>query len=179
MRLFRRAFTLLLVAVPSLALVLAGGGYLWLRTSLPTTKGTVRLTGPESAIEIFRDAHGIPHIRAANQRDAYFALGYVHAQDRLWQMELMRRTASGRLAEMGGARLLAHDRAMRTLGLARLARHNLKNLSAPVKAALGAYARSSGEKVLFLPLEATSIVGTVSGVADLADGARAQRGGEG
>jgi penicillin amidase len=112
---------------------------LWLRTSLPTTKGTVQLTGPESIIEIFRDAHGVPHIHAASQRDAYFALGFVHAQDRLWQMELMRRTASGRLAEMGGARLLPHDRAMRTLGLARLSRNNLKNLSAPVKAALAAY----------------------------------------
>ena len=141
MRIFRRAFILLLVAVPGLALVLAGGGYLWLRTSLPTTKGSVRLTGPESVIDIFRDAHGVPHIRAASQRDAYFALGFVHAQDRLWQMELMRRTASGRLAEMAGTGLLPHDRAMRTLGLARLARQNLKNLSAPVKAALEAYAR--------------------------------------
>ena len=141
MRLFRRAFIVLLVAVPCLLLVLAGAGYLWLRTSLPMTEGTLRLTGPQSAIEIFRDARGVPHIRAENQLDAYFALGFVHAQDRLWQMEMMRRTASGRLAEMGGARLLPSDRAMRTLGLARLARHDLENLSAPVTAALEAYAR--------------------------------------
>jgi len=141
MRLIRRAFIVFLVAVPGLALVLAGGGYLWLRTSLPVTEGTIRLTGPQSTIEIFRDARGVPHIRAETQLDAYFALGFVHAQDRLWQMEMMRRTASGRLAEMAGARLVPHDRTMRTLGLARLARHNLGNLPAPVQAALGAYAR--------------------------------------
>jgi penicillin amidase len=122
-------------------LVLAGAGYLWLRTSLPVTEGTLSLTGPKSTIEIFRDAHGIPHIRAKNQLDAYFALDFVLVQDRLWQMETVRRSAQGRLAEIGGKRLLPRDRAMRILGLARLARNDLESLSGPVKAARGAYAR--------------------------------------
>jgi hypothetical protein len=65
---------------------------------------------------------GFPHIRAGNQLDVYFALGFVHAQDRLWQMEIMRRAVSGSLAELAGARLVPRDRAMPTLGLALLDR---------------------------------------------------------
>lgn len=100
----------------------------------------MRLAGPGAKIEILRDSRGIPHIRAETESDAYFALGFVHAQDRLWQMELMRRIAHGRLAEMGGARLLDHDKAMRTLDIAGLARDGLLHLSTPVKAALASYA---------------------------------------
>ncbi len=141
MRIFRRILIAVFIVAPGLGLVIAGAGYLWLRTSLPVTGGTISLTGPKSTIVIYRDAHGIPHIRAKNQLDAYFALGFVHAQDRLWQMETVRRSAQGRLAEIGGKRLLPRDRAMRILGLARLARDDLRSLSAPVKAALVAYAR--------------------------------------
>jgi penicillin amidase len=140
MRFFKRVLFGLLLAIPGLGLVAAGGGYLWLGTSLPVTDGTLWLKGPGDAIEILRDGRGVPHIRAQSEGDAYFALGFVHAQDRMWQMALMRLIAEGRLAELGGPRLLPHDRAMRTLGIARLARNGLERLSPPVRAALEAYA---------------------------------------
>ncbi|MDX1482842.1 MAG: penicillin acylase family protein [Alphaproteobacteria bacterium] len=127
--------------LPALGLVCAGAGYLWLRTSLPLTEGRLTLEGPRSEVDILRDRHGIPHIRAQSMDDAYFALGFVHAQDRMWQMEMMRRLGTGRLAEMAGRRLLPHDRALRTLGVGRLARDGYAILPAPVKAALEAYAR--------------------------------------
>jgi penicillin amidase len=73
-----------LIVVFSLALAL--GAVLHLRRSLPQTEGEVRLTGGEAPVEILRDANGIPHLYARSIADASFALGFVHAQDRLWQM---------------------------------------------------------------------------------------------
>ncbi len=127
-------FTLLVGAV-----LAAAGGVLWLRTSLPQTSGEIILRGPDEAVEIRRDARGVPLIRAASARDAYFALGFVHAQDRLFQMDMMRRAGAGRLAEVLGEALLAHDREMRLLGLYRLAERSLAYLSPEVGAALASY----------------------------------------
>ena len=79
------------------------------------------LAGLAAPVEVLRDRHGIPHIFAASLEDAHFALGFVHAQDRLWQMEMNRRIGSGRLAEMLGPAALETDRFMRTLGLRRVA----------------------------------------------------------
>ncbi len=73
-----------------------GGGYLWLRGSLPKTEGTIEIAGLEATVEVLRDADGLVTIRARGERDAARALGYVHAQDRLWQMDLMRRIGAGR-----------------------------------------------------------------------------------
>ena len=86
--------------VAALALVAAGGLYLYLRSSLPQTSGRIVVTGPKATIRIERDADGVPTIIAQSDEDAAFGLGFVHAQDRLFQMELMRRYASGRLAEI-------------------------------------------------------------------------------
>src|SRR5260221_6380299 len=83
-----RRIVLVVILVP---LVLAGGAYLWLRNSLPQTSGTIALVGPTAEIRITRDDSGVPHIAAANDRDASFALGFVHAQDRLFQMDMMQR----------------------------------------------------------------------------------------
>jgi len=94
-----RRIVLVVILVP---VVLAGGAYLWLRNSLPQTSGTLVLVGPSAEIRITRDAAGVPHIAAANDRDASFALGFVHAQDRLFQMDMMRRLGAGRLAEVLG-----------------------------------------------------------------------------
>lgn len=141
MRFLKCVLVVLFVGIPALALLAAGGLYLWLTTSLPVTDGTLEINGPTAQVEILRDRRGIPHINAESAEDAYFGLGFVHAQDRLWQMELVRRIAEGRLAELGGPRLLPHDRAMRTLGIARLARQGFKELSGPVKNALDAYAQ--------------------------------------
>ncbi|HFA60363.1 MAG TPA: penicillin acylase family protein, partial [Rhodospirillales bacterium] len=89
--------------------------------SLPRLDGTVAVTGLREPILVERDAFGIPTIRAANERDLYFGLGFVHAQDRLWQMEFHRRLGQGRLAEILGPAALPSDRLMRTLGLYRRA----------------------------------------------------------
>ncbi len=80
-----------------------------------------RCPGLTAPVRITRDAHGIPTIRAANEHDADFALGFLHAQDRLFAMDMMRRYGAGRLSELFGARTLAIDRTMRTLGLYRAA----------------------------------------------------------
>jgi penicillin amidase len=120
--------------------LVAAGGYLWLRQSLPTTKGEIVLAGPAGPIEILRDGHGIPHIFAASARDAHFGLGFAHAQDRLWQMEASRRIGAGRLAEVAGRGALEADRFMRTLGARRAAAANLKRYDADTLAMLEAYA---------------------------------------
>src|SRR4051812_9593528 len=98
-----------------LAIVVVGGGFVWLRTSLPQVDGTLAVPGLQQPVAITRDPDGIPHIRAASAADAYFALGFVHAQDRLWQMEGTRRLGQGRLAEIVGAPGLNSDRFSRVM----------------------------------------------------------------
>lgn len=130
-----------LALLPPLAV---GGAYLWMRGQQPQTSGTVALPGLGAAVEIIRDAHGVPHIFATTERDAYRALGYAHAQDRLWQMETMRRAGSGRLAELVGTRVgdfaLRSDRMMRTLGIRRSAEAMAATLSPQAREAFEAYA---------------------------------------
>ena len=114
--------------------------YVWLRTGLPDIAGEMRLAGLERPTEIARDEFGVPLIVAQSAHDAYFALGFAHAQDRLWQMEAMRRIGAGRLAEVVGARALDLDRFMRTLGIHRLAEASFAGLAPETQAALEAYA---------------------------------------
>ncbi|HLF58794.1 MAG TPA: penicillin acylase family protein [Alphaproteobacteria bacterium] len=114
-------------------------GFLWLRGSLPQERGEISLPGLSGPVKIVRDLHGIPTIRAASEHDAYFALGFVHAQDRLWQMDVMRRAGAGRLAEIVGSRGLQSDKFMRTLGLYRLAEAEVQGLDPATRAAFEAY----------------------------------------
>ncbi len=116
------------------------GGWVWLRTSLPVVDGTVFLAGLGGPVEVVRDENAVPHIFAGSAADAAFALGYVHAQDRLWQMEMQRRLGAGRLAELVGAPGLRWDRFARTLGLYRRAEASLAWLAAGTRAGLDAYA---------------------------------------
>lgn len=119
----------------------AGGTLWWLSRSLPTLDGQLTIAGLESPVVIQRDGHAIPVIHASSAHDAYFALGFTHAQDRLWHMETLRRLGAGRLSELGGERFLPHDRAMRTLGLYADAETAHERLSAPVREALDSYVR--------------------------------------
>lgn len=96
--------------------------------------------GLKSSVTIARDQHGIPHIRAQNDLDVFFAQGYTHAQDRLCQMELARRTAAGRLAEILGRSALEQDKFLRTWGFYRAALAQLPYLSEFLRQALEAYA---------------------------------------
>ena len=92
------------------------------RGRLPQTEGTLTLSNLTAPVEVLRDRWGIPHIYAKDQADLFFALGFVHAQDRLFQMELNRRTAAGRLSELFGKLALDTDRTVRTFGFNRLGR---------------------------------------------------------
>ena len=89
----------------------------WARASLPPLDGELRVSGLHAPVEILTDGHGVPHVYAAGPEDAWFAAGLLHARDRLWQMELYRRAAYGRLSEILGAETLPIDRRFLTLGL--------------------------------------------------------------
>ena len=134
-RIFRTGAALIL------ALAVAGSVYwLYLRTSLPETSGRIALAGLGAEVTVTRDAHGIPTIRAQSDADAAFALGFVHAQDRFFQMDLMRRYGAGRLAEWFGDAALPADRFMRTLGAYRAAKAQYGILPSELRRVLDAYA---------------------------------------
>lgn len=133
----------LLIAAGVLLVVVAaaaGGGLLWLRTSVPAIDGRLAgLAGLTRPAAVTRDSRGVLYITAETATDASFALGFAHAQDRLWQMEMTRRIGTGRLAEVVGEAGLAADRMIRTLGLPRLAEANLERLSPEARAHVEAY----------------------------------------
>ena len=110
-----------------------------LRAPLPDTTGTQRVEGLRGRVEIVRDVDAIPHIRAGSEADALFALGFVHAQERLWQMEFQRRAAQGRLAEILGPPALKTDRFMRTVGIERAAALAWPRITAEARAQIEAY----------------------------------------
>src|SRR5947207_11566287 len=122
-----------------IALVIVGGAALYLLSSLPQLDGRIAVGGPTHSIHIARDTDGVPLIDAANDEDAAFGLGFAHAQDRLFQMELQRRYGAGRLAEIFGAQALSTDRQMRVLGLYRSAAASFSHLSRPVQQILEGY----------------------------------------
>ena len=145
MRRFLKIVLLIVLVVVVVPALLAGGLTLWLGQEQPRHAGSASLPGLDRPVEVLRDADAVPHIFAANEADAYYALGYVHAQDRLWQMESMRRLGSGRLAELFGTRFgdwtLRLDRLTRTLGFHRRAQESYALLSPEAKRALEAYAK--------------------------------------
>ncbi|HMQ34780.1 MAG TPA: penicillin acylase family protein, partial [Chloroflexaceae bacterium] len=112
-----------------------------LRRPLPRASGRLPLPGLAAQVAVRRDRWGVPHIYAAGEADLFAALGYVHAQDRLWQMELNRRTGHGRLAEIFGPVALSSDQFIRTLGFSRLARQEAELLDDETRATLAAYVR--------------------------------------
>lgn len=106
----------------------------------PAARGSDQVRGLQSSLAIRRDPFGIPHISADSLRDALWGLGAAHAQDRIWQMDLLRRHARGELSELFGAETLPQDRLARTLGLGRAAEAEVESLPKPVRLALEAYA---------------------------------------
>ncbi|MGH2625653.1 MAG: penicillin acylase family protein, partial [Anaerolineales bacterium] len=126
---------LLLVAVAG-----ALYGLITVRRSFPQTEGSLSLPGLEATVEIYRDTLGVPHIYASTQHDLFFAQGFVHAQDRFWQMDFWRHIGSARLSEMFGESQVETDRFLRTLGWARIAQQELEAASPQSTAILEAYA---------------------------------------
>ena len=129
----------LLIIIPAALL----GGLMYLYSLQPQYSGRLALAGLQQEVEVIFDPYGIPHIYGQNQQDVYFALGYVVAQERLFQMEMMRRVAAGRLAEILGEKLVKTDKFFRTLGLLEQAELNaaqfFKDPSAPWQKAALAY----------------------------------------
>ncbi len=140
MRTLLRVLLALLVILLVMGLVGSGYGFVTVRRSWPQTDGRIRAEGLQAEVTIIRDSWGIPHIYASNTHDLFFAQGYVHAQDRFWQMEFWRRIGSGRLAEILGESALDSDRFIRTLGWHRTAARELELLGEEERAVLEAYA---------------------------------------
>ncbi len=137
----------------SLSMVVA----LYLRSMQPKHKGELALAGLKEETEVLFDKWAIPHIYAKSEHDAYFSLGYLHAQDRLFQMEIMRRLGRGELAEILGPELIKYDSLFRTLGTHRIAARLAEKLSpdSPEGQAIAAYVAGVNEfiKTGTLPLE--------------------------
>lgn len=133
----KRLVIFILVLLISIAL----GGYWFIQQKLPQRSGEIKLEQLSETVNVRYDERGVPHIQAATELDAYRALGYVHAQDRLFQMEMVRRLAQGQLSEVLGEKTVKIDRLFRTLRLHQHAKSYLKTLdpSSPAMQSLNAY----------------------------------------
>ena len=129
------------LSVAAVAGLLVSFAYFFLSRSLPDYSKTVEFSHITEEIEIVRDTANVPHIFGKNDQDTLFALGYVHAQDRLWQMTMLRRTAQGRLSELFGAETLTVDMVVRRLGIYSASRASLSALRSDTMAKLEAYAK--------------------------------------
>jgi len=111
-----------------------------LKSAIPNLSGTVRLAGLEGTVKVYRDQYGIPHIKAESEMDAFFAQGFVTAQDRLWHMEYDRRRGAGRWAEAVGEQGVAQDKMMRRFRLEASAKTDYQVMNAHTKSVFDAYA---------------------------------------
>ncbi len=132
-----RIFTGLVV----LGAIAVFGVYYLASRSLPDYGQTHRVAGITAPVEIVRDNASVPHIFGETDADVFFALGFAHAQDRLWQMTMMRRTAQGRLSELFGRRTVKIDELLRRLDLYNLSIQAVEAQDAPTRAALEAYSK--------------------------------------
>jgi len=139
-----RRRTKLIIGISGLLLISAVVTFSFLfyqvRKSFPVEEGSLTLDGLSDPVEVFRDDFGVPHLVARNDHDLHMALGFVHAQDRLWQMDIARRAGQGRLAEILGPEALQFDRMFRTLGLERLSEDIIASLGSESREHLQWYA---------------------------------------
>jgi len=124
----------------ALVILLSGLGLYTVRRSFPQTNGTLKAAGLQKPVEVFRDGNGIPQIYADTPHDLFFAEGYVHAQDRFYQMDFWRHETSGTLAELYGASAVSNDKFLRTVGWERIAEQEYSLADPETKAVLDAYA---------------------------------------
>ncbi len=130
----------LLLLVIALAATTITYFYFVVRSALPQLDGSLRVEGLTARVTVTRDTHGVPAIEAQTLEDLFFAQGYVTAQDRLWQMDAMRRFAGGELSQVLGEGLLEHDREQRILGLRATAKQAVGRLPARDRSYFEAYA---------------------------------------
>ena len=121
--------------------------YFMLRRSLPNYEGSVTVNGLKSEVKVLRDSFAVPMIIARNDEDAAFALGYVHAQERLFQMDIARRAGEGRLSEVLGTKTIPYDKMFRTIGIYKNVEENYVRLNPLTKKILEAYAKGVNEYI--------------------------------
>lgn len=137
---FRRLLKFLLLGLLAVVVVLAIAGVWLVRRAWPQTAGKIVAPGLSAPVEVIRDAWGVPSLYAADEHDLFFAQGYVHAQDRLWQMEYNRRLGAGELSTLFGRATLSTDKSLRALGIRRAAEADWKVSEPGTRAILQAYA---------------------------------------
>jgi len=135
-----KVLSIVIIVLLVVLLLIVSGGYLFIRQSFPKTDGTIQVAGLKSKVEIYRDRHGIPHLYADDLEDLFFAQGYVHAQDHLWQIEFNRRIGNGTLSDVLGEATLSTDRFLRTIGMRRAAEADWAVLEDKTRLALESYA---------------------------------------
>ncbi len=129
-----------LIVVVAVLAVAAATALSVVRAPLPRSRGRLVADGLRAPAAVVRDGHGVAHVDAASMEDAAFAMGLVHAQERLWQLDLNRRVASGRISEIAGPQALPADRFLRRVGLRRIAAEEAELLDGETLAMLTAYA---------------------------------------
>lgn len=134
-----RKLVLAVLALVVIAAAVVVGGILYMRSSAPDYDQTVDARAVGQPVEVWRDSAGVAHVWARNDSDLLFAQGFVHAQERLWQLELFRRAAEGRLSEVFGESMIDTDKFLRTLGLWRAAAANEARLDGEQRVHLEAY----------------------------------------
>ncbi len=137
---FLRIFIGILGIVLVIAVAVLVLGVRIIKKSLPQTAGTLIISGLQSPVKIYRDTFGVPHIFAQNEADLFFAMGYAVSQDRLWQMEINRRAATGTLAEIFGSKAIEADQFIRTIGIPKIASELTQKISSESRSILTAYA---------------------------------------
>jgi penicillin amidase len=137
---FRKILKFLVLGLLALVLVLAVFATWRVRHAWPQTAGKIAVPGLSAPVQVIRDRWGVPSLYAADEHDLFFAQGYVHAQDRLWQMDFNRRLGAGELSSLFGRRVLATDKSLRTLRIRAAAEAEWQALSPQTRAILQAYA---------------------------------------
>ena len=137
---FRAVFRNIVILILVLLVTLAGLTTYTVRKTFPQENGAIAIPGLENEVKVQRDEWGIPQIYAASNHDLFLAQGYVHAQDRFWQMDFWRHIGTGQLSEMFGSSQLEKDRFLRTMGWKKIAQQEFTTLDVSTKANLEAYA---------------------------------------
>ena len=123
-----RIFKKIIIFLAAILILILIGGAIYYNSLKPNYSGKISLSGISNETSVYFDDYGVPHIYAENELDAITALGYVHAQDRLWQMELMRRIAPGRLSEIFGEKMLKNDQFFVSLGIEETSKKSIEKL---------------------------------------------------
>jgi len=135
-----RPLGIMLLVILLLIVIIALAAFIAIRRPFPTTNGTVPVPGLEADVQVYRDSYGIPHIYASTAHDLFMAQGFIHAQDRFWQMEFWRRAGAGALSELLGESALGSDIFIRTVGWHRTAQKEFDSIEPELLTVLEAYA---------------------------------------